>query len=111
MNYIGDDHPKSDKIMVIGCLSEVFNQCPSALAFYFDDFIQVLFKHATSSDGSLNRNVSYGLGVLADKAPEDKFSLHMKSVLVAIKAMHDASEEDDAKDNCAASMARIVEKY
>ena len=39
VKYIGDDHPKSDQIMVIGCLSEVFNQCPSALTVYFNDFL------------------------------------------------------------------------
>ena len=25
VKYVGDDHPKSDKIMVIGCLGETFN--------------------------------------------------------------------------------------
>lgn len=25
VKYVGDDHPKSDKIMAIGCLAESFN--------------------------------------------------------------------------------------
>lgn len=29
--YLGEDHPKSDKVMVIGCLGEVFNNCPAAI--------------------------------------------------------------------------------
>ena len=39
VKYIEDDHPKSDKIMVIGCLAEVFNNCPSAISAYFDGFM------------------------------------------------------------------------
>ena len=31
VKYLGDDHPKSDRIMVIGCLSEVMNNCPKAI--------------------------------------------------------------------------------
>ena len=71
----------------------------------------MLFNHAKTDNGSLNRNVSYGLGVLADKSPEDKFAPHLNNVLLAIKQMHEASSEQDSKDNCVASIARIAEKY
>ena len=27
VKYLDDEHPKSDKVMVIGCLAEVFNNC------------------------------------------------------------------------------------
>ena len=79
--YLGDDHPKSDKIMVLGCLSETFNQCPAAIQAYFNDFMQVLLKHSTSDDGSLNRNVSYGLAICADKAPVDMFTPHLSTTM------------------------------
>ena len=79
--YLGDDHPKSDKIMVIGCLGETFNQCTPAIQAYFNDFFQVLLKHSTSDDSSLNRNVSYGISVLADKAPVESFAPHLGSAL------------------------------
>lgn len=66
VKYVEDDHGKSDKIMVIGCLAEVFNTCPSAIAPpFFDGFMQILIKHSVTEDGSMNRNVSYGLGVFA----------------------------------------------
>ena len=68
VKYLGEEHGKSDKIMVIGCLAETFNQCPSALNVYFPDFMQVLFKHSTSDDGQLNRNVAYSFAICADKS-------------------------------------------
>lgn len=67
--YLGDEHPKSDKIMAIGCLAEVLKNCPQAIAAYFNDFFQVLMKHSANADGSLTRNVAYSFGVLAEKAP------------------------------------------
>ena len=73
VKYLADDHPKSDKIMVIGCLGETFNQVPASMPIYFNDFMGVLLKHSTSSDGSLNRNVSYGIAILADKAAPAQF--------------------------------------
>ena len=73
VKYLADDHPKSDKIMVIGCLSETFNQVPTSMPIYFDDFTRVLVKHSTSSDDNLNRNVSYGIAILADKATTEQF--------------------------------------
>ena len=33
--YLADEHPKSDKVMVIGCLSEVLKNCPVAINAYF----------------------------------------------------------------------------
>lgn len=77
VKYVGDDHPKSDKIMVIGCLGETFNQCPASMTVYFNDFYQVLLKHSNSSDGSLNRNVAYAIAVCADKAPVEVFGPHL----------------------------------
>ena len=65
VKYLSDEHGKSDRIMVIGCLAETFNQCPAALQVYFSDFMAVLFKHCTSTDGSLNRNVSYAFAICA----------------------------------------------
>lgn len=67
--YLGDEHPKSDKIMVIGCLAEVLKNCPQVIAAYFNNFFQVLMKHSTNSDGSFTRNVAYSFGVLAEIAP------------------------------------------
>ena len=70
VNYTNDDHGKSDKTMALGCLAEVFNNCPVAAAPpFFDPFMQLLIKHSVTEDGSMNRNVSYGFGVMADKAP------------------------------------------
>ena len=51
VTYLGPEHPKSDKIMVIGCLSEVLNSCPVAIQYYFDDYFKVILKHATTTDG------------------------------------------------------------
>ena len=67
--YLGDEHPKSDKVMAIGCLGEVLKACPAAIAAYFNDFLQVLLKHSQNPDGQLTRNVSYAFGILAEKTP------------------------------------------
>ena len=111
VKYLGDDHPKRDKIMVIGCLAETFNSSPSAITTYFDDFMQVLIKHSVTADGSMNRNVSYGLGILADKAPTQLFEPHLETAMNCVKNMYTASQEDDAKDNCIACLVRILEGY
>jgi len=37
--YLGDEHPQSDKTMVIGCLAEVFNNCPDAIPEYFENYM------------------------------------------------------------------------
>ena len=71
--------------MAIGCLGETFNQCPSAMGVYFNDFIQVLFKNSTTDDGSLNRNVSYGIAICADRASPEQFEPHLQTALQAIK--------------------------
>lgn len=36
---------------------------------------------------------------------------HLQGTFQAIRAMHLASEEDDAKDNCLAAFVRILERY
>jgi len=109
--YLGEDHPKSDKIMVIGCLTEVFNNCPSAIANYFDDFIKILIFHSNGNDASMNRNVSYSFGIMAEKASVDQFRPYLAKSLECVKKMHTASDEDDAKDNCIATITRILERH
>lgn len=110
VTYLAPEHPKSDKIMVIGCLSEVLNSCPVAIQYYFDDYFKVILKHATTSDGQMNRNCSYALGILADKAPE-QFLPHLGTAMMAVKMMYEASDADDAKENCIACLCRIIEKF
>lgn len=51
VKYLSDEHPKSDRIMVIGCLSEVMNNCPKAIQFYFNDFMSVIMNQSKTSDG------------------------------------------------------------
>jgi hypothetical protein len=66
VNYLGDSHPKSDKIMIIGCLAETFNSCNAAILVYYNDFMQIIFKNATSNDSGLNRNIAYAIGIVAE---------------------------------------------
>lgn len=62
--YLKDEHGKSDKIMVIGCLSEIMAACPAAIDKHFDPFFKVLMAHSNTTDGQMNRNVAYGIGIL-----------------------------------------------
>lgn len=109
--YLSDEHPKSDKVMAIGCLGEVLKACPSAINVYFNDFLSVLLKHSQNPDGQLTRNVSYSFGILAEKAPEALFAPHLLTILQTVKNMHTACEEDAAKENCVATIIRIIDLY
>ena len=97
--------------MVIGCLGETFNQCPSSMNTYFNSFLQTLLKHSKSSDGALNQNVAYGMAICAQRATAEQFLPHMQTVMQAIRTMYQASAEAVAKDNCLAAFTRILQKY
>lgn len=109
--YVGDEHPRSDQTMVIGCLAEVFNSCAAAIEPYFDTFYQLLIKFSVTDEGSLNRNVAYGIGVLARKAPPALFEQHVGTALQMVSAMYQASAEQDAKDNCMSAMLKMLERF
>ena len=91
VKYLGDEHPKSDKIMMIGCLAEIMNSCPASINAYFDHFFKIILQHCTGTDAQMNRNCSYGFGILAQKAPE-KFRLHLKQAMDAVQLMHQNSD-------------------
>lgn len=37
--YLTDAHPKSDRVMVVGCLAETFSQCSAAIPVFYTDFV------------------------------------------------------------------------
>jgi len=111
VKYLGDEHPRSDKTMVIGCLAETFNQAPQAIEAYFNDYVKVLLQHSTSDNGSLNRNVAYGIGILAEKASTAQVTPHLQTLLQAVKTMYTNTPEEDAKDNCIATIVRFLEVH
>lgn len=67
--YTGDNHPKSDKNMALGCISEVFANCESVIPKYFNDYLPLLEKNSSTKDSKMNRNIAYNIGVLAQHAP------------------------------------------
>lgn len=66
VKYLDDSHPKSDIVMVVGCLAETFASCKAAIPVYFNDFFSILIKNSKTNDSGLNRNISYALGILAE---------------------------------------------
>lgn len=66
VRYLDDSHPTSDRVMVIGCLAESFNNCPPAISVYFNDFLTIILKNSTTDHSGLNRNVAYAIGILAE---------------------------------------------
>lgn len=110
VKYLGDEHGKSDKTMIIGCLSEIMNNCPSAITNYFDHFWKVIMQHCTTTDGQMNRNCSYAIGILCQKAPA-QFKPVMQQAMAAVQNMHQNSEAQDAKDNCVACLIRILDHH
>lgn len=66
--YTGENHPKSDRNMAIGCFSEVFAACQSVIPEFFNDFLKLLEMSSNTNDSKVNRNVAYSIGVLAQHA-------------------------------------------
>jgi Importin repeat 6 len=82
VRYLDDSHPKSDKVMIIGCLAETFNSCNAAIPVYLGDFVQVLMKHSGSNDSGLNRNCAYAIGIMAEHA-KAMFPTHINNFLTS----------------------------
>lgn len=110
VRYLDDSHPKSDIIMVIGCLAETFNSCQAAIPVYFNDFLQILLKNSKTDDSGLNRNISYAIGILA-QCSGPLLGQHIGACLEALNNMFAASEEEDAKDNIVSASCRIMQAY
>jgi len=110
VKYLSDDYGERDRTMVIGCLSEIMASCPAAIDQYFDHFYKVLIQHSNGTDGELNRNISYGIGILCKNAPQ-RFEPILQEALAAVQRMHTASDAQDAKDNCIASIIRILDTF
>ena len=69
--------------MVIGCLAETFNSCSAAISVYFNDFMSILLKNANTNDSSINRNVAYAIGILAEHA-KASFPMYINPCLEGI---------------------------
>ena len=68
VEYTSDKHPKNDKNMALGCLSEVFAAAPGIIPTYFNDYLPLLEANSNTGDSKVNRNVAYSLGILAQHA-------------------------------------------
>jgi importin-4 len=110
VRYLDDTHPKSDIEMVIGCLAETFNACTAAIPVYFKDFLQILLKNSKTDDSSLNRNISYAIGVLAQHSGV-LLGQHIQACLEALNTMYAVSTEQDAKDNIISASCRLMQYY
>jgi len=98
--------------MVVGCLAEIFNVCPVAIPAMFEDYFQVLMKMCGTDDGQMNRNVAYGIGVLAKRTePAATFANHVGTSLTITRLMYQNSQEEDAKDNCMMCMLKILDRF
>lgn len=106
--YTGDNHPKSDRNMALGCLAETFAASEAVIPTYFNDYMALLEKNSDTQDSKLNRNVSYSIGVLAQHA-QVLFQPHVQSALALLSKMHANSSEVEAQDNIVAASCRIVE--
>jgi len=106
--YTTEKHPKSDRNMAIGCITEVFAACEAVIPTYFNDYLPLLEANSNTDDSKLNRNVAYSIGVLAQHSAM-LFQPHVNNSLVLLKKLHDNTKEVDAQDNIVAASARIIE--
>jgi hypothetical protein len=107
VRYLDDSHPRRDVVMVIGCLAETFTACTAAIPVYFSDFLQILLKNSKTNDSSLNRNVSYAFGILAENSGV-LLTNHLNICLESLNAMYQNSDELDAKDNIVSAICRVM---
>jgi hypothetical protein len=107
VKYLDDSHPVSDRVMVIGCMAETFNNCPAAVVAYFNDFFQILLKNSHTDHSGLNRNIAYSIGILAQTGGV-LMNPHLNTVLETLNRLYNNSEEQDAKDNVVAAFCRVA---
>lgn len=110
VRYLDESHPKSDIIMVIGCLAETFTACHAAIPVYFRDFLAIILKNSKTTDSGLNRNVSYAIGILAQHSGV-LLGQHLPECLEALNVMYAVTDEQDAKDNIVSATCRIMMHY
>jgi len=87
VEYTKENHPKSDRNMIIGCISEVFAACPSIIPQYFESFVPILNANSQTGDSKLNRNIAYSIGVLAEQA-QVIFQPHLSSFQALLEKLH-----------------------
>jgi len=108
VGYTSDKHPKSDKNMALGCLSEVFAASPGLIPTYFADYLPLLEKMSNTGDDKVNRNIAYSIGVLAEHA-QLLFQPHVNNGLQLLTKLHSSCKDPSTQDNIVAASCRIVE--
>lgn len=108
--YMKDNHPPRDRSMAIGCLAEIFNQCPAALPTYFDHYFTIVMKNAEKPDPALNRNIAYSLAVLLEVG-QNLIVPHVDRILQTLNFIYEKSEEKDAKENVVAAICRVIQHH
>ena len=106
--YTTDKHPKSDRHMAIGCIGDIFSSCPAAIPACFEAFVKLIDANSHLQDSKMNRNLAYGVGVLAQHA-QMLFQPHVPNFLTLLTRLNDNSSEQAAKDNVLAAMCKIVQ--
>jgi hypothetical protein len=106
--YTSDKHPKSDRNMALGCISEVFANSECVIPQYFNDYLPLLEKNSNTQDSKMNRNIAYNIGILAEHAPI-LFQPHLQNGLAMLAKLHQNTSEIAAQDNIVAASCRIVE--
>lgn len=99
--------------MALGCIGEVFASAPGLIPTYFNDYLTILQAASNLKDPKVYRNISYGLGVLAQHA-QILFQAHVNSSLELLNKIYEQSSSHvdhypEARDNIIAAFARIVE--
>ncbi len=107
VEYLGDQHGHRDKSMVIGSMAAIFDNCPAAIPTYFGQFSQLVLARTDTDDNSLNRNLSFSIGVLAMRCP-GMFQQILQPCLQALNGMFERSKEIDTKDNVVAASCKIM---
>lgn len=87
VEYTSDKHPKSDKNMALGCLSEVFAASPGLIPTYFNDYLVLLEKNSHTKDSKVNRNIAYSIGILSQHASL-LFQPHVPNAFVLLNKLH-----------------------
>jgi len=115
-NYLRGSSPISDKVMVLGCFSELFKSCKATIPIVF----QKVFPHAlkfcqevesVEEDLEIIRNCSFLIGILFDNALPIVLP-HLASILPALQKCYlyveNMEAHVDVRDNILAALSRVI---
>ena len=106
--HCGENYPMRDKSLCIGTLGECFNNMPSLLKKWFDQFYKHIMDTFNESDNEdLIRNLAFAIGVWAENQPK-MMKPHVQDVLEVLNSVIDKVRDQATKDNIISALFKLT---